>query len=96
VIEAGRATRASALAELNQQLTVTRRGGGRESLLDHRQRRRSGTEGERIALLNGAIVALLPRGPEPNDLLDRRDLLLDELSLTRHVSFTELNEREPS
>jgi flagellar hook-associated protein 1 len=45
---------------------------------------------ERVALLNSQVVAASSRGGEPNDLIDQRGQLLDELSnLTRF----DLNER---
>src|SRR6201996_4535196 len=91
VIEAGKALGVS-LAELNQQLTgaagvaegeyaaITGKGGEVEG------------KAKEIALLNGAIRASVTEGAEPNDLLDRRDLLLDELSSLGQVSVTELDD----
>jgi flagellar hook-associated protein 1 FlgK len=89
VIEAGK-TIATSLAELNQQLTnaatvaegeyasITGKGGEVEQ------------KAKEIALLNGAISNSVSQGAEPNDLLDRRDLLLDELASLGQVSVTEL------
>ncbi|MBS1845723.1 MAG: flagellar hook-associated protein FlgK [Actinobacteria bacterium] len=91
VVEAGKALGVS-LAELNQQLTdaatvakgeyaaITGKGGEVEQ------------KAKEIALLNGAIRTSKSQGAEPNDLLDRRDLLLDELSGLGQVSVTELED----
>jgi flagellar hook-associated protein 1 FlgK len=91
VIEAGKALGTS-LAELNQQLTyaaevaegeyasITGKGGEVEA------------KAKEIALLNGAIRSSVSQGAEPNDLLDRRDLLLDELSALGQVSVTEASD----
>jgi flagellar hook-associated protein 1 len=43
-----------------------------------------------IAQLNGAIKAFVSNGSTPNDLVDRRDLLLDKLSKLGQVSVTDL------
>jgi flagellar hook-associated protein 1 FlgK len=43
-----------------------------------------------ISQLNGAIKAFVAGGDKPNDLLDRRDLLLDKLSKLAQVSTTDL------
>src|SRR3954452_24923333 len=43
-----------------------------------------------ISQLNGSIKALVAGGDKPNDLLDRRDLLLDQLSKLAQVSVTDL------
>src|SRR3954454_3862459 len=43
-----------------------------------------------ISQLNGSIKALAAGGDKPNDLLDRRDLLLDQLSKLAQVSVTDL------
>ena len=89
VVEAGKALGVS-LAELDQQLTyaaevangeyasITGAGGEVEA------------KAKEIALLNGAIRSSVTEGAQPNDLLDRRDLLLDELSSLAQVSVTEL------
>ncbi len=88
VIEAGKALGTS-LAELDQQLTyaaqvaegeyasITGKGGEVEQ------------KAKEIALLNGAIRSSVSQGAEPNDLLDHRDLLLDELSALGQVAVTE-------
>jgi flagellar hook-associated protein 1 FlgK len=91
VVEAGKALGLS-LGELDQQLTkaaevaegeysaITGKGGEVEG------------KAKEIALLNGAIRSSVTQGAEPNDLLDRRDLLLDELSELGQVSVTEVND----
>lgn len=88
VVEAGKAL-ATSLAELNGQLTdaaelaeaefgaIAGEGGEVEQIA------------KEIASLNGAISSAKTGGSEPNDLLDRRDLLLDELSELGQVSVTE-------
>src|SRR4051794_28634484 len=43
-----------------------------------------------IAQLNQSIKAVVSNGGSPNDLLDRRDLLLDQLSKLAQVSTTDL------
>jgi flagellar hook-associated protein 1 FlgK len=43
-----------------------------------------------ISTLNGAIKQFTANGDQPNDLLDRRDLLLDKLSLLGQVRVTDL------
>ncbi|MDP8943021.1 MAG: flagellar hook-associated protein FlgK [Actinomycetota bacterium] len=43
-----------------------------------------------IAALNAAISRAVGAGTQPNDLLDRRDLLLDRLSALARVSVTDL------
>ena len=43
-----------------------------------------------ISQLNGSIKALVAGGDSPNDLLDRRDALLDQLSKLAQVSVTDL------
>lgn len=88
VIEAGKALTTS-LAELNGQLT------GAAEVAEAEFGAIAGEGGEveqmanEIALLNGAIRSATTAGSEPNDLLDRRDLLLDELSELGQVSVTE-------
>lgn len=88
VVEAGKAL-ATSLGELNGQLTeaaevaeaefqsIAGKGGEVEAMA------------KEIALLNGSIRSATTSGSEPNDLLDRRDLLLDELSEMGQVSVTE-------
>jgi flagellar hook-associated protein 1 len=88
VVEAGKALGVS-LAELNQQLTgaaevaegeyaaITGKGGEVEA------------KAKEIALLNGVIRSSVTEGAQPNDLLDRRDLLLDELAELGQASVTE-------
>lgn len=47
---------------------------------------------EQVAQLNGEISRVLSVGEQPNDLLDKRDLALDQLSgLTGSVSFDQKN-----
>ena len=91
VVEAGKAL-ATSLGELNGQLTeaaevaeaqfqaIAGEGGKVEAMA------------KEIALLNGSIRSATTSGSEPNDLLDRRDLLLDELSEMGQVSVTENND----
>lgn len=43
-----------------------------------------------IASLNGAISAAVATGSEPNDLYDRRDLLVDRLSSLARVAVTDM------
>src|SRR4051812_671626 len=43
-----------------------------------------------IAQLNGSIRGVVDTGGSPNDLMDRRDLLLDRLSKLAQVSVTDL------
>lgn len=47
---------------------------------------------DQIAKLNEAIRDSLSSGVPPNDLYDRRDLLLDQLSTLAQLSVTELND----
>jgi flagellar hook-associated protein 1 len=88
VIEAGKAI-ATNLSELNGQLT------GAAEVAEAEFASIAGAGGEveamakEIALLNGAIRSATTAGAEPNDLLDRRDLILDELSEMGQVSVTE-------
>src|SRR4029078_9196055 len=47
---------------------------------------------DQIAQLNGEISRVLSVGEQPNDLMDKRDLALDQLSeLTGAVSFNQKN-----
>jgi flagellar hook-associated protein 1 len=81
---------AAAFASVDQQLTtvanqassqyasITGPGGDVETIA---------TE---ISQLNGSIKAFVAGGDKPNDLLDRRDLLLDQLSKLAQVSVTDL------
>ncbi|MCW3014372.1 MAG: flgK [Solirubrobacterales bacterium] len=48
------------------------------------------TAATEIATLNRSITDAVARGQQPNDLLDRRDLLLDQLSALGQVSVTDL------
>jgi flagellar hook-associated protein 1 len=45
---------------------------------------------DEIAKLNGAIKFAVADGDQPNDLMDRRDVLLDQLSSLAQVSVTDL------
>lgn len=45
--------------------------------------------GDKIAKLNGTIVAAKALGNQPNDLIDQRDVLLDELGRRSNVSWTD-------
>jgi len=88
VVEAGKAI-ATSLGELNTQLT------GAKEVAEAEIAAIAGSGGEieskakEIALLNGAIRSAVTSGSQPNDLLDQRDVLLDELSALGQVSVTE-------
>ena len=88
VVEAGKAL-ATSLGGLNGQLTEA------AEVAEAQFQAIAGEGGEveqmakEIALLNGSIRSATTSGSEPNDLLDRRDLLLDELSEMGQVSVTE-------
>ena len=45
--------------------------------------------GQRIAALNATITSAISTGNQPNDLLDQRDTLLDQLGTFANVSWTE-------
>lgn len=45
--------------------------------------------GDKIAKLNQSIVSITATGNQPNDLLDQRDALLDELGKLTNVSWTQ-------
>ena len=47
---------------------------------------------DELAQLNGAIRAEVTSGSQPNDLFDRRDLLLDQLSALGQVSTTDMGD----
>jgi flagellar hook-associated protein 1 len=91
VVEAGKSLGVS-LGELNQQLTYA------AEVAEGEYAAITGTGGEveqkakEIALLNSAIRSATSEGSQPNDLLDRRDLLLDELSALGQVSVAELGD----
>jgi flagellar hook-associated protein 1 FlgK len=91
VVEAGKAI-ATSLGGLNGQLTEA------AEVAEAQFQAIAGEGGEveqmakEIALLNGSIRSATTSGSEPNDLLDRRDLLLDELSEMGQVSVTENND----
>jgi len=91
VVEAGKAL-ATSLGGLNGQLTEA------AEVAEAQFQAIAGEGGEveqmakEIALLNGSIRSATTSGSEPNDLLDRRDLLLDELSEMGQVSVTENND----
>jgi flagellar hook-associated protein 1 FlgK len=91
VVEAGKAV-ATSLGGLNGQLTEA------AEVAEAQFQAIAGEGGEveqmakEIALLNGSIRSATTSGSEPNDLLDRRDLLLDELSEMGQVSVTENND----
>jgi flagellar hook-associated protein 1 FlgK len=88
VVEAGKAI-ATSLGELNTQLT------GAKEVAEAEIASIAGAGGEieskakEIALLNGAIRSAVTSGSQPNDLMDQRDMLLDELSALGQVSVTE-------
>lgn len=48
------------------------------------------TKAQQIANLNTQIVNIIAAGDQPNDLMDRRDLLLDELAKLTNYSVTDL------
>lgn len=50
------------------------------------------SDAEQIASLNGQIKLALGAGQQPNELLDRRDQLIDNLSKLANVSVTELQD----
>src|SRR6201996_4843498 len=88
VVEAGKAIGLS-LSELDEQLTEA------AEVAEAQFESLAGEGGEievmakEIALLNGAIRSSMTSGSEPNDLMDKRDLLLDELAELGQVSVTE-------
>src|ERR1700742_2760819 len=88
VVEAGKAL-ATSLAELNGQLTDAAEVAETEFAALAGEGGEVEQMAKEIALLNGAIRSATTSGSEPNDLLDRRDLLLDELSELGQVSVTE-------
>ena len=64
---------------------------------DHRRRAaRSSRSPARSAELNDAIKRFVTAGDAPNDLMDRRDLLLDKLSKLGQVSVTDHGRRHAS
>src|ERR1700742_3826715 len=88
VVEAGKAL-ATSLAELNGQLTDAAEVAETEFAALAGEGGEVEQMAKEIALLNGSIRSATTSGSEPNDLLDRRDLLLDELSELGQVSVTE-------
>lgn len=88
VVEAGKAI-ATSLGELNQQLTYSAEVAEAEFTSIAGAGGEVEQKAKEIALLNGAIRSSKTSGSEPNDLLDKRDLLLDELSALGQVSVTE-------
>ncbi len=91
VIEAGRSLGTS-LAELDEQMTEASEVASAQYAAITGTAGEVETIGKEIAALNGAIRSSITSGSEPNDLLDRRDLLLDELSEMGQVSVTENND----
>jgi flagellar hook-associated protein 1 FlgK len=88
VVEAGKALGTS-LGELNQQLTYSAEVAEAEITSIAGAGGEVEQKAKEIALLNSAIRSSKTSGSEPNDLLDRRDVLLDELSSLGQVSVTE-------
>jgi flagellar hook-associated protein 1 FlgK len=80
------------LAELDQQLTYAAETANGEYASITGAGGEIEAKAKELALLNGAIRSSMTSGAEPNDLLDRRDLLLDELSSLGQVSVTELED----
>lgn len=91
VIEAGRSL-ATSLAELDEQMTEASEVASAQYAAITGTSGEVETIGKEIAALNGAIRSSITSGSEPNDLLDRRDLLLDQLSVLGQVSVNELND----
>jgi flagellar hook-associated protein 1 FlgK len=88
VVEAGKALGLS-LNELNQQLSAAAEVANEEFASITGVGGEVEQKAKEIALLNSAIRSSVTEGSQPNDLLDRRDLLLDELSELGQVSVTE-------
>jgi flagellar hook-associated protein 1 len=91
VIEAGRSL-ATSLSELDEQMTEASEVAAAQYAAITGASGEIETIGKEIAALNGAIRSSITSGAEPNDLLDRRDLLLDQLSVLGQVSVAELND----
>lgn len=88
VVEAGKALSTS-IGELNQQLTNAAQVAEGEFTSIAGAGGEVEQKAKEIALLNGAIRSATTSGSEPNDLLDKRDVLLDQLSSLGQVSVTE-------
>jgi flagellar hook-associated protein 1 len=82
------ATLASAITALDAQLVAV----GQQATDEYNMLIAPGGEvdamAQEIGRLNGAIVAAVETGTTPNDLLDRRDLLVDRLSELARVAVT--------
>jgi flagellar hook-associated protein 1 len=79
------ATLASGLNSLSSQLTTIQTQTTQEQALTVAQVNSIGTQ---IAALTGSIKAANLAGQQPNDLLDKRDLLIDQLSSLGNVSVS--------
>lgn len=91
VVEAGKAL-GTGLDELNRQLTYAAEVGEAEYASIVGGGGEIEAKAKEIALLNGAIRGSVTEGAQPNDLRDRRDLLLDGLAALGQVSVTELDD----
>ena len=69
---------------------LDRKAQTQRSTTRSRAGRRRQTIATQISQLNGTIKQLVTAGDTPNDLLDRRDSLLDQLSKLGQVSTTDL------
>jgi flagellar hook-associated protein 1 FlgK len=91
VIEAGRSL-ATSLAELDSQMTEAAEVAASQFASITGASGEVETIGKEIAALNEAIRSSVTSGSQPNDLLDRRDQLLDQLSELGQVAVTELGD----
>ena len=91
LVESGSALAAS-IAELDRQLATAAEQAGAEYAAITAGGGEVGQMAGEIAQLNEAIRTSLSSGATPNDLLDRRDLLLDKLSVLAQVSVTEVGD----
>ena len=81
---------ASTFNELSAQLSTISKPGTRTVRSAHRHRREKCEDyANQIAQLNGQIKLAEEADQQPNDMLDRRDLLLDKLSALANVTVTE-------
>lgn len=79
-------TLAGSLRELSSQLTAVQSQAGQNTTLTIAD---INAVGSQFAQLNTSIVAAKAAGGAPNDLLDKRDVLLDQLSSFANTSWTE-------
>jgi flagellar hook-associated protein 1 FlgK len=89
LIEAGQGL-ATSLSTLDSQLQTASEQASSEYTSITKAGGEVGQVAEEIAKLNEAIRSSLTSGATPNDLYDRRDLLLDKLSGLAQVSVTDL------